>query len=115
MEHAGALRTLRIEFLHIGGCPHATTMLQSLREAISSLNLRVDVRLMDLEELSRAGDNRSGYGSPTILVEGHDLFGAPAPAASASACRIYSPGVPAAGMIAAALAQAVTGIVLNKG
>jgi hypothetical protein len=115
MERESASRTLRIEFLQMEGCPHAPSMLQSLHGAIGSLNLRVDLRLLDIEELSLACDNRSGYGSPTILVEGRDLFGAHVPAASACACRIYAPGVPEAGVIAAALEPTATRIVLHKG
>jgi hypothetical protein len=88
-----------IEFLELKGCANSPSVLVSLRRAISILDIQVDLRLLDIEELSRAGDSRSGYGSPTILVEGRDLLGAEPPEQAAPACRLYPSGVPTTGII----------------
>lgn len=85
---------MRIEFLKLKGYLNSPSVLDSLRQAISILDLQVDLRLLDIEERFQAGDSRSGYGSATLLVEGSDLFGAEPPGQSALACRLYIPGVP---------------------
>ncbi|HWP81758.1 MAG TPA: hypothetical protein VNN76_03780 [Bacteroidota bacterium] len=47
-----------------------------------------------LSSFQRKKDLRAGYGSPTVLVNGKDLFGAPVPSTYEAACRIYRGGVP---------------------
>jgi hypothetical protein len=45
-------------------------------------------------KLSEEKDMRAGYGSPTILVNGKDLFDEPLPSTFDPACRNYRGGVP---------------------
>ena len=84
-----------IEFLSFAGCPHAPILRQRLDEALQALGVIVTPVPIDLEQLSQANDRRSGFGSPTILVDGSDLFGMATPSAGTDpACRLYRPALP---------------------
>jgi len=84
-----------IEFLSFEGCPHASILRQRLVEALQALGVTVTPRAIDLEHLSHTGDRRSGFGSPTILVNGLDLFGMESPSVPQDpACRLYKPALP---------------------
>ena len=86
---------MSIEFLSFEGCPHAPMLRQRLVEALQMLGVSVTPRSIDLEHLCHAGDRRSGFGSPTILVDGVDLFGMESPSGALDpACRLYSPALP---------------------
>jgi len=84
-----------IEFLSFEGCPHAPVLRQRLHEALHALGVTVVPIAVDLGRLCRANDHRSGFGSPTILLDGLDLFGMETPASKEEpACRIYRPALP---------------------
>jgi hypothetical protein len=55
-------------------CEHARTMVENLDYALRSLGWRAGYTLVYVKDLP-ATDLRRGYGTPTILVEGRDLFG----------------------------------------
>ena len=82
----------RLELLSFPGCPTAEVLRANLAEATAQLGLvtcRIEpVNLAELE----AGDPRRGWGSPTILVDGVDLFGKSRPADAGMSCRIYTDG-----------------------
>ena len=82
----------RLELLSFPGCPTATVLHANLAEATAQLGL-VTCRIepVNLSELE-AGDPRRGWGSPTILVDGVDLFGEARPADEGMSCRIYPDG-----------------------
>ncbi|MCI0677340.1 MAG: hypothetical protein L0Y42_16390, partial [Phycisphaerales bacterium] len=44
-------------------------------------------------------DIRRGYPTPTILVNGRDLFGLPEPTGPGMGCRMYPGGMPSASEI----------------
>jgi hypothetical protein len=89
------MRDIVIEFLSFEGCPHAPVLRQRLDEALQALGMTVTPVLMDLLSLCEASDLRSGFGSPTILVNGRDLFGMDCPPLLQDpACRIYRPVLP---------------------
>ncbi len=89
------MRDIAVEFLAFKGCPHAPVMRQRLEEALRVLGKTVTPIEVDLELLSQAGDPRSGFGSPTILVDGRDLFGMESPTVpSKPSCRYYRPALP---------------------
>lgn len=46
------------------------------------------------------GDARLRFGSPTILVDGVDLFGQPPTRDAALSCRVYPGGLPTAAELA---------------
>jgi hypothetical protein len=88
-------KPMKILFLGMkDGCPNTPAMRASLDEAIAELGLEADLDSLDLNALSDMKDPRAGYGSPTILVDGKDIFGAEPRSELDPACRFYMGGVP---------------------
>ncbi len=82
----------RLELLSFPGCPTATVLHANLVEAAARLGLVTSrIEAVNLGELE-AGDPRRGWGSPTVLVDGVDLFGKTRPADEGMSCRIYPDG-----------------------
>ena len=79
--------------LYFDGCPNTPRMIQAVKEAAKRLGPAWTVRLVDLEDLPEQ-DIRRGYGSPSVLLDGRDLFGAPLPDSPSLACRTYVGGAP---------------------
>lgn len=86
---------MRVELLHFEGCPHVPAAREQLRRAFAELGLpptwhEVDVLAADAPASLR------GYGSPTVLVDGRDVTGAPP--GDGVGCRVYAgsdlPGAP---------------------
>jgi hypothetical protein len=78
---------MRIEVLTISGCPHRVLATARVREALdrSGLDAAVVERVVD----DAAAVATSGMaGSPTILLDGRDLFASAAAQPSLS-CRLY--------------------------
>lgn len=67
-----------MQLLTRAGCTRTALMHSRLSSALATLGLTVDVEMVDLDALP-SGDERRGYGTPTILVTGRDLFDMPAP------------------------------------
>ena len=78
-----------IEFLGFEGCPNTPNLLERLRVATRGQRI-VEVDLMTLE----TGDPRLGWGAPTILVDGKDLFGVEPSKNGSVSCRNWSAGLP---------------------
>jgi hypothetical protein len=78
---------MRIDVLTVSGCPHRWPAVTRLREAIhrSGVDAVVVERLIDDADLAAAVGMT---GSPTILVDGRDLFDSTALEPSIS-CRLY--------------------------
>lgn len=96
-----------ISFLSFDGCPTTPVIRKNLDMALKMLKLTSGYSLVDLNKLPGT-DERRGYGSPTVLVNGRDLFGTPAPAkAGGLTCRLYAVGVPSAKQIAERLKTAL--------
>lgn len=86
---------MKIEFLGMkDGCPNTPKMWMSLNEALREMNWNITVDSLDVNELSRRRDVRAGFGSPTILVNGRDIFDASPSESLEPACRYYRAGVP---------------------
>lgn len=69
---------VEVELRHVPGCPHTDAARAVLHECLTELRLDVAVQ------------NKEGeYPSPTILVNGEDVMGAPA--SQAAACRLDVP------------------------
>jgi hypothetical protein len=77
---------LRIELLHFEGCPGFTEVLGILENAVIQEGFSAEILpvILDPNECS------DFPGSPTILVNGEDLFPAERRAMSAASCRIYA-------------------------
>ncbi len=65
-------------FLTRDGCVNTETMRANLDEALSMLGWSKDYQFIDADTLQRT-DPRGGYGTPTVLHAGRDLFGMPEP------------------------------------
>jgi hypothetical protein len=87
-----------VEFLGFEGCPNTPELRSRLVEADSSLEI-IDVNLMSLDE----GDSRLGWGAPTILVNGEDLFGLQVSEHGSVSCRNWGEGLPSTAEIKTAL------------
>lgn len=97
---------MKIEFLGMKeGCPNTPRMWMSLQQAIQELRWDVTIDSLDVIELSKQEDLRAGYGSPTILVNGKDLFGASPRMTFEPSCRIYRDGIPGTTEIVARLKE----------
>lgn len=69
-----------IVFLTRSGCVNTPVMQKRLLAAIETLDFKTHLEIIDVGTLP-SDDLRTGYGTPTILVEGMDLFGSPVPKA----------------------------------
>jgi hypothetical protein len=90
---------MKIEFLALDDCENAPKLRKALQDALQALRQNIIVSDLDLTQLSMKNDNRAGYGSPTILVNGKDLFDTPIPNSFEPACRYYPSGLPKASEI----------------
>lgn len=86
---------MMIQFLYFPGCPAAPLVREALHEALRQLGIAGGVEEVNLETLGWR-DARRGWGSPTILVGGRDLFGREAPTCTGVGARHYPEGVPGA-------------------
>jgi hypothetical protein len=73
-----AVPAIRIELLHVAGCPHVDRVRQALRSSLAQENIHAAVE-------ERQGD----YPSPTLLIDGVDVMGPSA--AIGGACRLDVP------------------------
>jgi hypothetical protein len=97
------LSNMKIEFLFMQNCPNVSPMWDSLQSALKELQLNQPIEKLDLNALSEKQDKRAGYGSPTILVNGKDLFGSPLHETYNPSCRYYPYGLPGTKQIIAKL------------
>lgn len=88
---------LTIEVLGFEGCPNTPTILANTKAAVARLGLDARVAYIDQERLPE-GDTRRSWPTPTVLVDGDDLFGMPAPTGAATGCRMYAGGGGAPGV-----------------
>lgn len=103
----------RIELLYFDGCPTYPQAEFNLKEALAAERLRARVSLVAVDTDEDARRLRFP-GSPTIRVDGEDLFPGEAPGRDdwALGCRIYPTpegprGAPTPGMLRSALRDVV--------
>jgi hypothetical protein len=70
--------TPTVVFLTRYGCVNTDTVRARLDEALVSLKQPITYPVIDVATLATT-DPRGGYGTPTVLVNGQDLFGQPVP------------------------------------
>lgn len=73
---------MELEFLTRDGCGGSEELRANLDEVLADLGPHVSLEVIDVETLG-ADDPRTGYGTPTILRDGKELFGGPRPAPAA--------------------------------
>jgi hypothetical protein len=77
---------MRIDVLVVPDCPNAPVVIERLAQALAGrADVQVATRVIDTVEQA---DQWGMHGSPTVLVDGRDLFAAPGIPASVS-CRLY--------------------------
>jgi hypothetical protein len=69
---------VKLEFLTRDGCKNTPAMLENLKAAISTGKVHAQFTLVHQGPLP-AEDPRNGYPTPTILLDGRDIFGLPVP------------------------------------
>ena len=108
---------MQIELLYFDGCPSWQAALEHLRTALTDLGLEADTRLTRVETDEQVIENRF-VGSPTIRLDGEDLF----PTGHddyALGCRVYATpdglrGWPTPDMLRTALNAARRGVQPTK-
>lgn len=101
---------MKVQLLHIVDCPGTPVAELRVREALDALgltNVPIELVMISTEDVAAS---MAFAGSPTILVDGVDLF--PAQRISSLACRIYATeggivGSPTRAQIQAALTERV--------
>lgn len=75
---SGKSSTRELVFVTRDGCANTAIMRAHLDDALRSLGRAADYRVIDVATLPES-DARGGYGTPTVLHGGQDLFGMPVP------------------------------------
>jgi hypothetical protein len=102
-------KTMQMEILYFDGCPTYRTAEETLRGVLAREEVEADVSLVPVNTDEEA--RRLRYpGSPTIRVDGEDLFPVTDRTEYALGCRMYATaeglkGSPTAMMLRAALAE----------
>jgi len=89
-----------IKFLGFESCPNTPILLERLRAASPKSEI-IEVDLMRLQ----TGDPLLGWGAPTIIFGGEDLFGLEPSPDLAVSCRNWSMGLPEVEVIRKALKE----------
>jgi protein-disulfide isomerase len=84
---------VKLEFQYFEDCPNHKKMSDNLNEAIKGLEEKIKLKnvLVEGEETAKKVSFR---GSPTLLINGEDIEGIPAPEEPSLACRFYVNGIP---------------------
>lgn len=90
------MTTRRIELVYFEGCPHAVKARENIKSALEAAGQEAHWSEWDLEAESTP-DRYRQHGSPTVLIDGHDVTG-DGHGAIAMACR--ADGAPSASLIA---------------
>jgi hypothetical protein len=99
---------MKFEVLYFDGCPTYETATKTLQAVLAEEGVEAEVELVAVNTDEEARRLRFP-GSPTIRVDGHDLFPAPEREDWRLGCRVYATpeglrGSPTAEMLRAALA-----------
>ena len=100
---------MHVEVLYFDGCPTYVAATRTLQEVLSELGVEGDVELLAVNTDEEAKRLRFP-GSPTIRVDGRDLFPVPERRVLALGCRTYATpeglkGYPTREMVREALAR----------
>ncbi len=101
--------SMKVQVLYFDGCPTYVAAEQAVREALAEEGIEAGLELVAVNTDEEAQELWFP-GSPTIRVDGRDLFPVPARAEYALGCRMYATpgglmGSPTAGMLREALAK----------
>ncbi|HEY0477869.1 MAG TPA: mercuric transporter MerT family protein [Kofleriaceae bacterium] len=94
---------MKIQLLFFPDCPNVDATRIALRDALAAEKLVLPIEEIDVED-PRAPEWARGWGSPTILIDGKDVYDQAS--SGASACRLYAHGAPSVEVIRSRLAGA---------
>jgi len=78
-----------IEFQYFKGCPHAKDTLQNLHKVMAEVGIgKNDLQITDVPDAEYA-QKITFQGSPTILINGADIYTGVKPLAFSYSCRVY--------------------------
>lgn len=78
-----------IEFQYFDGCPNSDKTLENLKSLIAEGFLRTDdIKITEVPSAEKAEEYRF-QGSPTILIDGIDIFTGLKPTGHSFTCRVY--------------------------
>ena len=80
---------MKIEVLYFDGCPTYKTAEQTLREVLAEKGMGAEIELVAVNSDEEAWRLRF-LGSPTIRIDGRDLFPAPEREHWRPGCRVYA-------------------------
>lgn len=86
---------VKLEFHYFEGCPNHEKMFANLKEALKGLEDKIELNKVLVED-EVAAKRVNFRGSPTLLIDGEDVEGIPAPKEPSLACRFYVSGIPTA-------------------
>jgi hypothetical protein len=100
---------MKVEILYFDGCPTYLATENTLREVLEEQGIAAEVELVAVNTDGEAHELRFA-GSPTIRVDGEDLFPVPKRAEYVLGCRMYATseglrGSPTSTMLSEALAK----------
>jgi hypothetical protein len=79
-----------IEFQFFDGCPNAKSTYENLIEVVKELNInRAEIRIVKVPD-SESAERTNFQGSPTILVNGIDIYTELKPMGYNYSCRVYN-------------------------
>jgi hypothetical protein len=80
---------MKIELLYFDGCPTYRSAQEALKQALSEEGIDARIQLLAVNTDEEA-QRMQFPGSPTIRVNGRDLFPAPEPQDDGLGCRMYT-------------------------
>ncbi|MDP1623870.1 MAG: hypothetical protein Q8M08_16205 [Bacteroidales bacterium] len=83
------MNTHLIEFQYFDGCPNADGTLQNLREVMAELGIsETQLKMIEVPSIESA-ETLNFQGSPSILLNGKDIYSDEPPIDFSYTCRIY--------------------------
>jgi hypothetical protein len=79
---------MRVELLWWEGCPSHPETLADLRRSLSEEGVDAEVEMVEVQSDEQARAERFP-GSPTIRIDGEDIFPCAGPAPHSLTCRVY--------------------------
>ena len=86
MENQPGNSNATIRLLYFDGCPNAQSTLSNLRSVLASVDQQISLEIVEVDAETFA---EPFEGSPSILVNGVDLYTQHEPASHQFACRVF--------------------------
>ncbi len=88
-----------IVFQYFEGCPNSAATLENLKEATKELGISPkEINIMEVPDLEKA-EEVDFQGSPTVLVDGIDIYSNSKPKGFNYTCRVYTFGAERTGIL----------------